>query len=283
MCLLLLALPLLGIAPSAHAADIPALESKILSLINAGRSGVGKKPLVMHAGLVLQARLHDKTMALLGHMTHEGAEKRIANASPVPAEANGPSDDGFTGAWCENVGWVEGSPAADVPRILFEAWEASPPHRECMYDEVGAGFNAIGVGLHQDASGRWWATLELARDATLPGSAVSPASAAKPKPKPAPAAAAPTQRPAPVRTAPPVTPKPTPEPTPKPTPTPAPTPTPTPVSTPQPIVLAAPVEDAPRSGPSLVAGSAAGVLAAIAIYLVVRARLPRKPYWPTRA
>lgn len=282
VCLAALTAPLLGAGGPARA-DGSTMEARILALINQGRSAVGRAPLTMHAGLVSQARRHSKAMSALGQMTHDGAAGRIADALPVPAEANGPTDDGFTGAWCENVGWVEGASEDETVRILVDSWEASSPHRRCMFDEPRAGFNVIGVGLHRGPSGIWWGTLEIAKDTTPPGRAAPTSPTAKPAPVVAP-------KPAPVRTAPPPTPKPvvaaTPAVTPKPAPalTPAPTPAPTakPARTPQVIVLAAPDAGETKTASSLAVGSVAGVLAALAAGLAVRRALPRRPYWPGR-
>ena len=178
----------LGVAAPFRAAASPeSLEQQILALVNSGRP----TPLVMHAGLRHQARIHSQAMDRAGGLNHDGAAARFERASPDPAESNGPPDDGFTPIWCENVAWVGGGAESEAAQRVYDGWFNSPPHLACMTNPAPT---AAGVGVYFEG-GEWWVTLEAAQDLTPPGGrpAVS-----TPKPKPpdrteSPPTAAPTE------------------------------------------------------------------------------------------
>jgi uncharacterized protein YkwD len=126
------------------------IESQILSLINSGRSGVGRGRLRTHGGLKSVARVHSRNMAARGGLTHAGFIGRL-NAGAR----------GWTSG-CENVARYRG-PSTNIAGIMYRLWINSPPHRRCMFDASNKGFNVAGVGVYRDSRGGWWATLELAR------------------------------------------------------------------------------------------------------------------------
>lgn len=209
--LLIFGLFVASLAPSAGGQD--SLESELLSLINGGR----ESPLVAHSGLRFAGREHSREMSDDGGLNHNGAQQRINNASPDPAESNGAPDDGFTGTWCENTAYVKGAPEHEVAQRMYTAWTNSPSHNRCMNHRD---MTAAGVGMYYDAStNTWWATLESVIDRTLPGA--SPAEET-PAPSQAPTQPPqhteppePTERPEPAF----IVPTERPEPTPRPGPT----------------------------------------------------------------
>lgn len=152
------------------------VESELLDYINRGRSS----PLTPHAGLLIVARGHSSDMSQRGDLNHDGAGSRIGSAAPDPAERNSAPDDGFSGMWCENVAYVSGAPAEEVAQRMYAAWTESPSHNRCMNE---GHMNVAGLGIYQDGK-RWWATLELAVDRSLPGSG-SDTREAEPAPAPA--------------------------------------------------------------------------------------------------
>ncbi len=158
------------------------VESELLGLINDGR----ENKLTLHSGLRTVAREHAGEMSENGELNHNGAERRIAEASPDPHEQNGSPDDGFTGTWCENVAFVRGAPQSEVAQRIYTAWTNSSSHNRCMNNEE---INAAGVGLYFDGDRTYWATYESAVDRTLPGSAPAAAPTPTATPTPAPTAA----------------------------------------------------------------------------------------------
>ena len=142
------------------------IESQVFSLINGSRSA----PLVLHSGLAAAARGHSQQMAVSGGLHHDGADARVANASPDPVEANGAPDDGFaTAAWCENVTYSTGFPESQVAQKLFQQWRRSASHNSCM---TNSSKNVGAVGVYYDGS-TWWATFIAEVDRTPPGGARS--------------------------------------------------------------------------------------------------------------
>ncbi|MGH2759027.1 MAG: CAP domain-containing protein [Actinomycetota bacterium] len=121
-----------------------------------------------HSGLRSAGRDHSREMASDQELNHTGAAGRIGAAQPDPAEPNGAPDDGFTGTWCENVAYVRGAADGEVPQRIYNAWTDSPSHNRCMNNGT---MTVAGVGMYYESStNKWWATLELAEDRTLPGS-----------------------------------------------------------------------------------------------------------------
>lgn len=153
------------VAQRPSAAD-SSVEYELLALINQARSA----PLVMHTGLQVITREHSRDMAEADELSHVGANQLMARASPDPPDTKEPPDSGYTGRFCENVGYTGGSSPHGVAQRMYEAWHDSSSHHRCM---TSSEMNAAGVGLHFDGSG-WWATLELIVDRSPPGSSAQP-------------------------------------------------------------------------------------------------------------
>jgi hypothetical protein len=177
----------LTLAPLASAAE-PGVEDRIVSMINSERTD----PLIVHYGLLAAARGHSHEMALRGGMDHDGADERVNNAPPDPAEANGAPDDGFaTAAWCENVTYSVGTSEEDASQRIYDAWHRSGAHHRCMMDTTR---NVGAVGVYYDGQS-WWATFIAEDDSTPPGGAPAPKAATK-APKPTSRPAEPAETPA---------------------------------------------------------------------------------------
>jgi hypothetical protein len=169
------------------------IESQVFGLINGERSS----PLIEHSGLLYAARAHSQQMAISGGLNHDGADERVANAQPDPAEGNGAPDDGFaTAAWCENVTYSTGFPESQVAGKLYEQWRRSAPHQACM---TNSGKNVAAVGIYYDGS-TWWATFIAEVDRTPPGGRPAAPPAPRPTTQPAAPAAKPADRAAPAAT-----------------------------------------------------------------------------------
>ncbi|MGH2759368.1 MAG: CAP domain-containing protein [Actinomycetota bacterium] len=167
----LLALFMPAPARAATASDV---ERALLDRINAGRSAQGRAALRSHAGLKAIARGWSKTMAASNDLDHGNAGARVANTSPVVAESNGNPDDGFAG-WCENIAWnslAQSTSADQVAQMFYNQWfNSTSGHKECMLslNPTNFGQNVAGVGVFYDsADGRWWATLDAAKDNNPP-------------------------------------------------------------------------------------------------------------------
>jgi hypothetical protein len=103
-------------------------------------------------------------MATAGSLNHRRATARIDSAAPDPAQSGGPPDRGFTGTWCEVVGWEPGGPDAGVAERFFQDWRETDEDNRCM---TNADVNVAGLGVYERGN-RWWATLEMAQDTTPP-------------------------------------------------------------------------------------------------------------------
>ena len=67
---------------------------------------------------------------------------------------------------------------------IYQQWFNSPGHKGNMFDEGGRGYNAAGVGIFEEASGKIWAALLLVVDGTPPGGgSISPTPTPTPKKK----------------------------------------------------------------------------------------------------
>ena len=144
----------------AHA-QTPSAEEELLALINTVRGG---KTVVMHAGLRDVARKHSEAMATAGSLNHRGAKARIDAATPDRPQSGGAPDSGFTGTWCEVVGWEPGGADAGVARRFFADWRETAEDNKCMTNKD---MNVAGLGVYERGN-RWWATLEMAQDTTPP-------------------------------------------------------------------------------------------------------------------
>jgi uncharacterized protein YkwD len=172
-------------ANPARASQSDDVEVRVLQLINQGRSGQSKGAEVTHGGLRGAARSHSADMSARDTMDHSGYPGRINTAAPDPYESNGPPDDGFNGASCENVAWYQPGGTAtteQVAQTFYSLWYNSPEHYQCMFDTYGWNLNVAGVGIYY-AAGKWWATFDSAFDRTPP--------TASPPPTPSPAPSSP--------------------------------------------------------------------------------------------
>jgi uncharacterized protein YkwD len=149
------------------------VEGIALRTLNDDRRARGLRTLTLHAGLRDVAREHSRDMAARRRVGHWGFESRLQRATPDPQQSRTGADEGIWGvgvAACENAlyrfraGSTEESDQ-QVARALVAQWRASAPHARCMFN---GGLNAAGLGVYRDAGGVWWATLEVARDATPP-------------------------------------------------------------------------------------------------------------------
>ena len=168
----------LTVVPARASSQTDAVETRLLQLINQGRGGSGKAAEVMHSGLRLAAQQHSADMSARSSMDHNGYPARVNNANPDPAESNGPPDDGFTGASCENVAWWQPGSTMTTDQVaqqFYNMWFNSAHHHDCMFDVWGYGLNVAGVGIYY-AGGKWWATFDSAADRTPPtGTSPTPA------------------------------------------------------------------------------------------------------------
>ncbi|HVE92541.1 MAG TPA: CAP domain-containing protein [Actinomycetota bacterium] len=160
------------------------VESLVLEKVNGGRSGIGRSPLRMHSGLRIKARGHSVNMASRGGLTHDGFRTRVDTATPDPVESNGAPDDGFYSAGfaaCENVAYTSASGWTDsqIAQKLYELWLYSTSgHKQCMFDTASGGpygYTVTGIGVYfHSGSGRWYATMEVVKDRSLPSASTTP-------------------------------------------------------------------------------------------------------------
>ena len=156
------------VIPAARA-QTPSVEEELLALINTVHAA---KPIVMHAGLRDVARKHSEAMATAGSLNHRRAKQRIDSATPDRPQEGGPPDPGFTGTWCEVVGWEPAGADAGVARRFFADWRETAADNRCMSN---TDMTVAGLGVYERGN-RWWATLEMAQDATppVPGKSTPP-------------------------------------------------------------------------------------------------------------
>src|SRR5689334_21887936 len=94
------------------------VEAKVTELLNHDRS----KPLVLHGGLLEDARSHSAEMSRNGGLDHDNADERVNDSAPDPPEANGAPDDGFgVAAWCENVTYSVGTTEDVAAQRIYDA------------------------------------------------------------------------------------------------------------------------------------------------------------------
>ncbi len=183
-------------ASASQGEDLPALEERMLTLLNESRSGEDNRlgssaPLVAHEGLRERAREHAVYMSQKGRLSHDQLRRRVYTAQPDPPEDNAAPDDGFNGAYCENAGWFRGSgpqPEDRIVRTLLDQFRDSEPHRRCMFDEYGGRFSVAGVGFHEvehgDGGFTVWMSMIIVRDHSMPGTAPAPEAVPEPSPEP---------------------------------------------------------------------------------------------------
>ncbi|NOY56601.1 MAG: CAP domain-containing protein, partial [Actinobacteria bacterium] len=131
-----LAMVLLVASPALADATSDA-EACFLSKINAARTATGAQTLQRDASLAGYARIHSQAMADDGSIYHS----TTGDLAPYL-----PSDWVM---WGENVG-VGGTCA-----ILFDAFMASPLHKENLLNPV---FQYAGIGVYIDVDGTLWTT-----------------------------------------------------------------------------------------------------------------------------
>lgn len=190
----LLAVAAAGFAVSSGSNASSSVEAEVFRLVNGSRGS----SVSFHSGLQAAARGHSQAMASRGGLSHSGAASRIRSAPPDPPEANGAPDDGYNGRYCENVGYVGGVPEGSVAQRIYDGWRNSSSHYRCM---TSHDMTAGGVGVYFDGS-RWWVTLDLIKDVTLPGSRNAAGAVTRRAPRPALPDAAPSPTAAPVAAAP---------------------------------------------------------------------------------
>jgi uncharacterized protein YkwD len=123
--------PVASPAPTTAAA---AYQSRILTLLNAERAKAGLRPLTLVACADSYADSWAATMARTGAFQHQSLTP-IMNACRATRAG-------------ENIAW--GSVSADQ---MMTMWMNSPGHRANI---LTPGFNAVGIGAVQTASGRWY-------------------------------------------------------------------------------------------------------------------------------
>lgn len=171
-----------------EASATASVEMGIYERINAERT----ETLTIHSGLAAAARDHSRRMSAEGSLSHEGADERVNNAFPEPAEADGAPDNGFpVASWCENVTYTSiARSESEAAKQLFEQWNRGGAHHRCMMDTKR---NVGGVGVYYDGES-YWATFIAEIDETPPGGAA-------PKPEPAQSKKTPAPRVAPAASA----------------------------------------------------------------------------------
>jgi uncharacterized protein YkwD len=131
--------------PVTPAAAVSALESGVLTDINALRQSYGLAPLRLSAELTAAARQHSASMAAMGYFGHDSAD-----GSPFWKRLRRYYGSTRYGYWSvgENLLWS----APDVdPAGALQMWLASPEHRANL---LTARWREIGIAaVHVDAAG----------------------------------------------------------------------------------------------------------------------------------
>lgn len=147
-------------SPAAHASaagatPVPSADAEFLALVNGSRRAVGLHELRTDAELARIAYDWAVTMADRNDLEHNPALQRQVSRPWL--------------ALFENVG------NGAYPRQIFDAFLASPSHREIIVDRS---FTLIGIGTVRDASGLMWTSHVFMQPAG--GSAPAPPQAAAP-------------------------------------------------------------------------------------------------------
>lgn len=132
----------------AGAADTDASARLVVQETNAFRKAQGLAALAVEESLEKAARQYAQHMAKAGKLGH-----RVDGRQPAErAQAHGYE----ACIVAENVGYQYRSRGYDAPTLaaaLVEGWTKSPGHRENLQD---AALTEIGVGIAQDAKGRYF-------------------------------------------------------------------------------------------------------------------------------
>ncbi len=136
------------------AADLSAAaaESSLVALINADRTGVGLRPLVVDARVSVVAHERSTAMAAAGQLSHVQPDGRTAvdlsRAAGITWYSVG-----------ETIGWNNWPSLRDSTSVVNQGWLGSPEHAAIIRS---ADYNYLGVGLSVTAGGdRYWTAIFL--------------------------------------------------------------------------------------------------------------------------
>jgi uncharacterized protein YkwD len=126
----------------AAGAELRAVETSVLTLLNAERAKRGLKPLRRSATLAIAARWQSRDMVAHRYFDHQrrggpGVVQRIRRAGYLR----------HTASWTvgENIAWGLGSEAA--PDAIVAGWMRSAGHRHNILNRT---FESVGIGLVAD-------------------------------------------------------------------------------------------------------------------------------------
>ena len=122
----------LGVAPAQLAlADVTALDTDYLEMVNSTREARGARPLELSTRLSKLARQHSRSMARTGHLSHSNLAKVLSHVLSVAGE---------------NVGM-----GASVQQV-HEMFLNSPPHRDNL---VSGRWKLTGIGVYEKGARVW--------------------------------------------------------------------------------------------------------------------------------
>jgi uncharacterized protein YkwD len=148
---------------AAPAGAITPAEQDYVNQVNALRTGLGLRPLIVDANLTVLAQQHTQEMAASQDLHHTA--DLVAGVSSTWEKLG------------ENVGFGSNTP------LVWNAFLNSPHHYENLVDPA---FTHIGVGVVVDANGLQWTTHRfMTLAAPTPPPFVPPAPVAQPAPAPA--------------------------------------------------------------------------------------------------
>jgi uncharacterized protein YkwD len=157
---------LVGFGPTAVAsgralragAELRAVETSVLTLLNAERARRGLKPLHRSATLAIAARWQSRDMVAHRYFDHQrrggpGLVQRIRRSGYLR----------HTASWIvgENIAWGAGRMAA--PDAIVAGWMRSAGHRHNILNRT---FESIGIGLVPDppTGARWTPSVTITTD-----------------------------------------------------------------------------------------------------------------------